>query len=142
MSHPCVNSLHRLERYIKLGVRKHWIFPEKKQISTVNMRFSNTGALKSVQATISTNKFRDTTRVALIASLLIYCFESLYGDLDLALRHLESALQLMQTQLARASRRYAHSKNSSPTPNLDDDLVAAFFRLDSGLLSRDDIFKA
>jgi hypothetical protein len=99
-------------------------------------------ALKSIQARISADQYRETTRVALIASLLIYCFENLYGDLDSALRHIESALRLMQKQLARANRRYKHSKNSSPTPNLDDDLVAAFFRLDSGLLSRDDICEA
>lgn len=78
--------------------------------------------------------------MALIASLLIYGFENLCGDLTLALKHLESALQLMKTQLLRAARKYKHSKNSSPTSDLDDDLVAAFFRLDSGLSARDDIY--
>lgn len=99
-------------------------------------------ALKSIQAVVYADKYQDTARVALIASLLIFCFENLYGDLDSALRHLESALQLMRKQLARTSRRYKHSKNSSPTSNLDDDLVAAFFRLDVGLLSRDDVCHA
>lgn len=99
-------------------------------------------ALKGVQARISADKYRDATRVALVASLLIYCFENIYGDLDSALRHLESALQLMQKQLARTNRRYKHSNNSSPNSNLEDDLVAAFFRLDSGLLSRDNICDA
>lgn len=78
----------------------------------------------------------------MIASLLIYGFENLYGDLPLALKHLESALQLMKTQLLRAAREYKHSNNSSPTSDLDDDLVAAFFRLDSGLSARDDICDA
>lgn len=99
-------------------------------------------ALRCVQTRIYADKYQDTARVALIASLLIYCFENLCGDFDSALRHLESALQLMQKQLAHTSRRYKHSKNSSPTSNLEDDLVAAFFRLDSGLLSRDDICHA
>lgn len=99
-------------------------------------------ALKSVQARISTDQNRDTTRVALIASLLIYCFENLYGALNSAIGHLEGALQLMHKQLARASRRYKHSENRSPSSSLDDDLVAAFFRLDSGLLSRDEISDA
>ena len=94
-------------------------------------------ALKSVQAKISANQSRDTTRIALIASLLIYGFENVYGDLALALEHLEGALQLMHKQLAQARRHYEHSENKSPTSSLDDDLVAAFFRLDSGLLSRD-----
>jgi Fungal Zn(2)-Cys(6) binuclear cluster domain len=99
-------------------------------------------ALKLIQTRISADQYPDTTRVALIASLLIYCFENLYGDLDSALGHLEDALKLMQKQLARAGRRYKHSINSAPTPHLDDDLVAAFFRLDSGLLSRDNISNA
>jgi hypothetical protein len=94
-------------------------------------------ALKSVQARISANQYRDTTRIALIASILIYGFENLYGDLDFALGHLEGALQLMHKQLARATRHYKHSENKSPTSTLDDELVAAFFRLDCGLLSRD-----
>lgn len=98
-------------------------------------------ALKSVQSRISGDGHRDSTRIALIAALLVYVFENLYGDLDLAVKHLENALELMRTQLARASRRYRHSKNSSPTSNLDDDLVAAFFRLDGGLTSRNDIYK-
>lgn len=99
-------------------------------------------ALRNVQARIYADKYQDTPRVALIASLLIYCFESLYGDFDSALRQLQIALQLMQKQLARTTRRYKHAKNSSPTADLDDDLVAAFFRLDSGLLSRDDLCDA
>lgn len=96
-------------------------------------------ALKSVQARISANQYRDATRIALIASLLIYSFENLYGELDFALGHLEGALQLMRKQLAHATRHYKHSENRSPTSALDDDLVAAFFRLDCGLLSRDAI---
>ena len=75
----------------------------------------------------------------MIASLLIYSFENLYGELDFALGHLEGALQLMRKQLAHATRHYKHSENRSPTSALDDDLVAAFFRLDCGLLSRDAI---
>jgi hypothetical protein len=74
-------------------------------------------ALKSIQARISADQYRDATRVALIALLLLYCFESLYEDIDSARNHIESALQLMKTQLVRARRRYEHSNNSSPTPN-------------------------
>lgn len=93
-------------------------------------------ALKGIQAMVSTNQHGGTTRIALIASLLIYCFENLYGELDSAIAHLESALQLMHKQLAHSSRRYRHSQNKSPTVALEDDLVAAFVRLDNGLLSR------
>jgi hypothetical protein len=99
-------------------------------------------ALKRVQTRISVDQCPDTTRVALIASLLIYCFENINGDINSALRHLESALKLMQRQLAQSGGLYKHSKNSAPTPHLDDDLVGAFFRLDSGILSRDNISEA
>ena len=99
-------------------------------------------ALKMVQAKISANQFRDTARIALIASLLIYCFENLHGEIDSALGHLEGAFRLMQKQLSEASRLYRHSENRSPSSGLDDDLVAAFFRLDSGVLSRDVMCKS
>ncbi|TVY19287.1 Transcriptional regulatory protein moc3 [Lachnellula arida] len=105
--------------------------------------FQNYGrALRELQARISANPYRDTTRIALIASLLIYCFENIYGEIDSALGHLEGAFRLMQKQLKNASRRYKHSHNVSPTSALDDDLVGAFFRLDSGVLSRDHICEA
>jgi hypothetical protein len=99
-------------------------------------------ALKNVQARISANKRRETMRIALIASLLIYCFENLYGELDSALGRLEGALRLMHKHLKHVSRLHKHSENTSPTSALDDDLVAAFFRLDSGLLSKDRICDA
>ncbi|RDW62448.1 hypothetical protein BP6252_11881 [Coleophoma cylindrospora] len=99
-------------------------------------------AIKAVQARISIDQHQDVTRIALIASLLIYCFENLYGELPSAIGHLEGALQLMHKQLAQARRRYKHSENRSPTLSVDDELVGAFFRLDSGLLSRDQISHA
>ena len=105
--------------------------------------FQNYGrALRELQVRISANPYRDTTRIALIASLLIYCFENIYGEIDSALGHLEGAFRLMQKQLKNASRPYKHSDNVSPISSLDDDLVGAFFRLDSGVLSRDHICEA
>jgi hypothetical protein len=95
-------------------------------------------ALKGLQRTISDPQRRDTARVALIASLLIFCFENLHGDFGLALTHMESALHLMNKELSQASRQYKHLENASPTPSLEDDLVTAFVRMDSSLLSRTD----
>lgn len=93
-------------------------------------------ALKGIQDMISDPRRRDITRVALIASLLIFCFESLHGDYDTAIMHMESALHLMNKQLQQVGgRRYKHLQNLSPTPDLDDDLVTAFVRMDSHLLS-------
>jgi len=99
-------------------------------------------SLRLIQARISTNKYEDITRVALIASLLIYCFESVHGEPEPALGHLESAFRLMRKELTCANRRYEHSKNVSPSLILDDELVAAFFRLDIVVSSRDQICKA
>lgn len=95
-------------------------------------------ALKGVQKMISNPRRRDTTRLALIASLLIFCFENLHGDFDMAIMHMESALHLMNKQLSKTSRQYKHLQNRSPIPELDDDLVTAFVRMDSALLSRTD----
>lgn len=96
-------------------------------------------ALKSVQTRISADQREDTTRLALIAALLVYCFENLYGDHESAIKHLKGGLELMKKQLSRAGRQYKHAENSSPAVYLDGDLVGAFFRLDSGLATRDDI---
>ena len=92
-------------------------------------------ALKGIQVLISASQRRDSARIALITSLLIYCFENLYGELDSAIAHIESALQLMHKELSHASRRYRHLQNISPTPALEHDLVAVFVRLDNALLS-------
>jgi hypothetical protein len=95
-------------------------------------------ALKGVQEMISNPHRLDATRLALIASLLIFCFESLHGDFDMAIKHMESALHLMNKQLLRASGRYKHLQNWSPIPDLEEDLVTEFVRLDSHLVSRTD----
>lgn len=95
-------------------------------------------ALKGIQGMISDPHRRDTARMALIASLLIFCFENLHGDFDLAIMHMESALHLMKKQLSQTPRHYNHLQNASPTPALEDDLVTAFVRMDSALLSRTD----
>ena len=95
-------------------------------------------ALQGVQEMISKSRGRDAARTALIAALLIFCFENLTGEIDSAIAHMETALQLMHKQLSQASRRYRHIRHISPTPALDDELVAAFVRLDTHLMSRID----
>ncbi|KAF4629527.1 hypothetical protein G7Y89_g8610 [Cudoniella acicularis] len=93
-------------------------------------------ALKGIQQMISQRTANNSIRLALIAALLIYCFESLHGDYDAALRHIESALPVMQSQLSQSGRRYKHLQTTSPTSALEDDLVVAFVRVDYSLLSR------
>ena len=92
-------------------------------------------ALRGIQESISAAQTRDSTRIALITSLLVYCFENLHGDLELAITHMRSALQLMHKQLSHTKRHYRHIQNISPTPALEDVLVASFVRVDNALLS-------
>jgi hypothetical protein len=127
----------------KAGSSKAVTFSKEEKDPHQQYAFQQYGrALKTIQTKISANQYRDTMRIALIASLLIYCFENLYGELDSALGHLEGAFRLMQKQLRHANRRYKHSQNISPSSALEDDLVGAFFRLDSQVLSRDHLCEA
>ncbi|KAH8588506.1 hypothetical protein B0O99DRAFT_600739 [Bisporella sp. PMI_857] len=72
----------------------------------------------------------NSTRMALIASLLIYCFENFHGDAQLALTHIQSALALMSDWLA-STPRVTGATGFSPAPTeIEDDLVATFTRLD------------
>ena len=93
-------------------------------------------ALRGIHDTLSKRQNADSTRIALIASLLIYCFENLHGDTRLAISHIQSALHLLHKRLSSIPRPYQHLLNDSPTPDLEGDLIKAFVRLDSALVSR------
>jgi hypothetical protein len=94
-------------------------------------------ALRGVQRIIKAPS-RRSARIVLIAALLIFCIESMHGDLDSAIMHMESAIQLMHKQISRLAHRYRHLHDTSPTPDLEYDLVAAFVRVDNALMSRPD----
>ncbi|KAH6669182.1 hypothetical protein F5X68DRAFT_216360 [Plectosphaerella plurivora] len=81
------------------------------------------------------------TRHALIAAILIYCFECICDGPEKAIRHFEKALYFLGDELARYGRPYRHLTTTSPTPDLEGELVAAFVRLDSGLLGRPASYK-
>jgi hypothetical protein len=78
---------------------------------------------------------KQSARVALIAAVLIYCFEHLNGEVDSAIRHMESALQLMRQQLLRKSR-FKFLNDISPIPEFDGAIIAAFVQIDNAILSR------
>ena len=92
-------------------------------------------ALSGVQA-IALSGSPGALRKTLIASVLIYCFENMYAGVDAAVIHIYGAVQCLKKELARHKRVYLHSKPASPTPDLEDDLVAEFVRLDGGILGR------
>lgn len=75
-------------------------------------------------------------RKTLIASILIYCFENMHLGADTAISHMTSAMRCLRTELSRHSRSYRHLQSASPTPDLEDEVVAAFVRLDGAILGR------
>jgi len=89
-------------------------------------------ALKGIRETVAIGQ--DSTRVALISALLIFCFESLHGDLGRAMTHIQSAIDLILKQLSASPQRH-YLPRIGPTGQqsnapIDDELLAAFMRLD------------
>jgi hypothetical protein len=89
-------------------------------------------ALKRIQMMVATGQ--DTMRVALIAALLIFVFESMHGDTDRAVTPVQSALEMILRRLSTLSRPYRVSRTNphlSQTPGpIDEELLSAFMRLD------------
>ena len=84
-------------------------------------------ALKGVQKVISTRK--NPLRIALIASLLIFCFENFHGDIQNAITNIKSAVEFMYSWLEKQAHN-SKFKVFSPAPILvEDELVITFFRL-------------
>ncbi|TVY26945.1 hypothetical protein LHYA1_G005061 [Lachnellula hyalina] len=84
-------------------------------------------ALKGVQKVISTRK--NPLRIALIASLLIFCFENFHGDIQNAITNIKSAVEFMYSWLEKQAHN-SKFKAFSPAPILvEDELVITFFRL-------------
>lgn len=89
-------------------------------------------ALQGLRDVVS--KRRDGLRTALIASLLIFCFENFHGDFRLALTNIQSALDLMHNWLASHITSLSR-RGFSPHPHIvEDELVAAYARLDVHLM--------
>lgn len=94
-------------------------------------------ALKAIRESLASRSASDSAHIALVAALLIFCFENQFGDPALALAHIESALALLRKQLPTTRRRsYRHLRKVSPTADLEFDLVSAFARLDNYILAR------
>ena len=94
-------------------------------------------ALKGIQDMVSNGQ--DSMRVVLIATLLIFCFESLLGDTSRAVTPIQSSLDLIFKGLSTMSRPYRNSRTkpkrfSAPAP-IDEELLWAFMRLDGPSLA-------
>jgi len=92
-------------------------------------------AIMGMRHAISNDQFQ--LRSALIACLLVICFEVLGGDHFTALTHALSGVKLMQSWLAQNPYKKPETEGLvSPASNIiEDDLVQAFARLDLQVLS-------
>lgn len=68
-------------------------------------------------------------RIALIVSLLIFCFENFHGDILHAINNVKSAVEFMYSWLEKQNE-FSMSRSLSPAPVVvEDELGATFFRL-------------
>ncbi|KAH7318986.1 hypothetical protein BKA65DRAFT_541174 [Rhexocercosporidium sp. MPI-PUGE-AT-0058] len=94
-------------------------------------------ALKGIREMVAAR--RDSTRVALISALLIFCFESLHGDFGRAMTHIQSAIDMIIKQLSKLPQAHHFSRvgarDQHSNAPVDDDLLVAFMRLDQPSLA-------
>lgn len=93
-------------------------------------------AISGVREIASTRQDGDAVRMTLIAAALIFCFENLYGEYDLAITHIQSALKMMHSRIKTTSHRYSLIRNTSSIMGLEGELLSAFVRMDITLMSR------
>lgn len=67
-------------------------------------------------------------RIALIACLLVFCFESYIGNQIAAVTHTQSGISLLHQSQTRRSP--STTKHSLQKPRIEDELIQAFTRLD------------
>jgi len=89
-------------------------------------------ALKGIREMVAMGQ--DSMRIALISALLIFCFESLHGDLGRAIVHVQSGIDMIVKRISNTPRQYYFSRVKSAgvgsSGAIDDDLLTAFMRLD------------
>jgi hypothetical protein len=78
---------------------------------------------------------KDFLRTTLIASLLIFCFESFHGDLRQALNNIQGAVELLHDWLS-SFKGLATLGHFSPAPEIiEDEIVSAYTRMNIHFLS-------
>lgn len=93
-------------------------------------------ALRGIQKIVSTRTDVDALRIVLIASLLIFCFESIHGNQDQAIAHAVASLSLMRKRLPTSTCRWSQIQPLSSIPGLEDAILEIFIRLDNIIMSR------
>ncbi|KAE9368244.1 hypothetical protein N431DRAFT_381557 [Stipitochalara longipes BDJ] len=97
-------------------------------------------ALKGIQTLAKTNSSSlNITRIILIASILIYVFESYHGNTESAIAYLKSALAIALRNKPRTGPiLYRHLGTNLLSRDIEDELITAFARLDGQLANRHD----
>lgn len=80
------------------------------------------------------NRGEDSVRVALISSLLIFCFESLSGDFGRATTHIHSTIEMLVKRVSDGPQSFYFPRTTAlgirGRAAIDEDLLTAFMRLD------------
>jgi hypothetical protein len=88
---------------------------------------------------ISSHSDFETIRNTLIASLLIFSFESMHGNSERAIEHAKASLNMMRKKLDTSARKYSQIHRFSPLapsiPGLEDEVLEVFVRLDQTIMS-------
>lgn len=93
-------------------------------------------ALRGIQELVAARNDLESVRTTLIASLLIFIFETTYGNKEQAISHAQASLKLMRLRLGTPKHEYSHLRRLASLPGLEDEVVATFVRLDSVIMSR------
>ncbi|KAE9368242.1 hypothetical protein N431DRAFT_414528 [Stipitochalara longipes BDJ] len=92
-------------------------------------------ALRSIRELITSSDDAETIRTTLIATLLIFSFESMLGNTEQAIEYAKSSLKMMKKRLDTSNRKYSQIRRLSSIPGLEDEVLEVFVRLDNTIMS-------
>ncbi|KAH8594651.1 hypothetical protein B0O99DRAFT_171660 [Bisporella sp. PMI_857] len=99
-------------------------------------------SLRGLQKRMSTRDEPHAGRIALIASLMIFCFETQFGCIDAAVSHMRTALGILNRRLATIDNpTFSHIEHDSPFPDIEYDLYAALVRADHSMVTHSPVLK-
>jgi hypothetical protein len=92
-------------------------------------------ALRSMREMVASSNDIETIRTTLIASLLIFSFESMHGNPEQAVEHAKATLKMMKKRLDTSSWKCSQIRQLSSIPGLEDEVLEIFVRLDNTITS-------
>ncbi|QSZ36652.1 hypothetical protein DSL72_006533 [Monilinia vaccinii-corymbosi] len=94
-------------------------------------------SLRYLRHLVQTSK--NSLRIALIVSLIIFCFENFHGNTQLADKHIYSALKMMHQHEAISSHPRHNLLLTSTAPDLvENEIIAAYLHLALTIVTRPD----